>query len=305
MSIEQTEYEFPDEVAAKTAKATPEVEIEVVDDTPEVDRGRKPMDTPPTEPTDEELASYSESVRSRFKHFTKGYHEERRAKEAAQREKEEALRFAQALVDENNRLKGTVNQGQEVLLEQAKKTVSGEIAAAMAKLKAAKDAFDVDGEIEAQRELFAAQLKEDRVNNFKPAPLQQTQAVVKPAATASAVTDQNLLEWQERNDWFGKNRKMTAYALGVHEDIVAEGVAVGSAEYYRRLDADLQERFPDVVRTSKEPALQRAPNVVAPATRSTAPKKIVLTPSQVNIAKRLGVPLELYASKVAEQRKQS
>lgn len=305
MSIEQTEYEFPDEVAAKTAKATPEVEIEVVDDTPEVDRGRKPMDTPPTEPTDEELASYSESVRSRFKHFTKGYHEERRAKEAAQREKEEALRFAQALVDENNRLKGTVNQGQEVLLEQAKKTVSGEIAAAMAKLKAAKDAFDVDGEIEAQRELFAAQLKEDRVNNFKPAPLQQTQAVVKPAATASVVTDQNLLEWQERNDWFGKNRKMTAYALGVHEDIVAEGVAVGSAEYYRRLDADLQERFPDVVRTSKEPALQRAPNVVAPATRSTAPKKIVLTPSQVNIAKRLGVPLELYASKVAEQRKQS
>lgn len=305
MTMEQTAYEFPDEVAAKTAKAAPEVEIEVVDDTPEVDRGRKPMDTPPTEPTDEELASYSESVRSRFKHFTKGYHEERRAKEAAQREKEEALRFAQALVDENNRLKGTVNQGQEVLLEQAKKTVSGEIAAAMAKLKAAKDAFDVDGEIEAQRELFAAQLKEDRVNNFKPAPLQQTQAVVKPAATASAVTDQNLLEWQERNDWFGKNRKMTAYALGVHEDIVAEGVAVGSAEYYRRLDADLQERFPDVVRTSKEPALQRAPNVVAPATRSTAPKKIVLTPSQVNIAKRLGVPLELYASKVAEQRKQS
>jgi hypothetical protein len=208
------------------------------------------------------------------------------------------------LVDENNRLKGSVNKGQEVLLEQAKKTVDNEIATATAKLRAAKDAFDVEAEIEAQRELFAAQIKADRVNNFKPTPLQPTQHAVKtPETSQETVTDPNLLAWQERNEWFGKNRKMTAYALGVHEDIVAEGVAVGSTEYYRRLDADLQERFPDIVKPSKDAQPSRSANVVAPATRSTAPKKIVLTPSQVNIAKRLGVPLELYARKVAEQRK--
>jgi len=157
--------------------------------------------------------------------------------------------------------------------------------------------------LKAAVDKFAAQIKADRVNNFKPTPLQPTQNVVQPGQPAqnAQVTDPNLLAWQERNDWFGKNRKMTAYALGVHEDIVGDGVPVGSNEYYKRLDADLQERFPDVVKADAGDApTRRAGNVVAPATRSTAPKKIVLTQTQVSLAKRLGVPLELYARKAAE-----
>lgn len=303
MPMDKIEYEFPDEVEAKGKPVDGAPEVEIVDDTPEADRGRAPMSAAPVEPSDEEMASYSESVRSRFKHFTKGYHEERRAKEAAAREKDEALRFAQAVVEENNRLKGSLNQGQTTLIEQAKKTVGNEVAEAKRKLKEAKDAYDTDAEIAAQEELFAAQIKEDRVNNFKPTPLQPTQNVVQPGQPAqnAQVTDPNLLAWQERNDWFGKNRKMTAYALGVHEDIVGDGVPVGSNEYYKRLDADLQERFPDVVKADAGDApTRRAGNVVAPATRSTAPKKIVLTQTQVSLAKRLGVPLELYARKVAE-----
>lgn len=303
MPMDKIEYEFPDEVEAKSKPAAEAPEVEIVDDTPEADRGRAPMTAAPVEPSEEEMASYSESVRSRFKHFTKGYHEERRAKEAAAREKEEALRFAQAVVEENNRLKGSLNQGQATLIEQAKKTIGSEVAEAKRKLKEAKDAYDTDAEIAAQEELFAAQIKADRVNNFKPTPLQPTQNVVQPGQPAqnAQVTDPNLLAWQERNDWFGKNRKMTAYALGVHEDIVGDGVPVGSTEYYKRLDADLQERFPDVVKADAGDAPpRRAGNVVAPATRSTAPKKIVLTQTQVSLAKRLGVPLELYARKVAE-----
>ncbi len=309
MPFEKTEFTFPDEQSVKPEKVVvgakmeddDKPEIEIVDDTPAADRNRAPMTTAPTEPTAEEMESYSESVRGRIKHFTKGYHEERRAKEAAEREKEAAITFAQALVEENNKLKGSVNQGQAVLLEQAKKTVSAEIAEATRKLKEAKDAFDSDAEIAAQKELFAAQLREDRVNNFKPTPLQPTQAAVQtqqPAQNAQ-VTDPNLLAWQEHNTWFGKNRKMTAYALGVHEDIVGDGVPVGSAEYYKRLDTDLQERFPDVVKPRADATSQRQGNVVASATRSTAPKKIVLTPSQVSLAKRLGLPLEAYAKQVA------
>jgi hypothetical protein len=98
---------------------------------------------------------------------------------------------------------------------------------------------------------------------------------------------------------------MTAYALGVHEDLIADGIPAGSKEYYRRIDAEMQERFADVFGSEKTGDAQTPPakktNVVAPATRSTAPRKVVLTKTQVEIAKRLGVPLELYARKVAEE----
>ena len=112
--IEKTEFEFPDEKEENLRKGgkvvTPEEdekpEIEVVDDTPEEDRYRTPMKEAPQDPTEEELATYSESVKNRFKHFTKGYHEERRAKESAEREKDEALKLAQAMFEENKKLKG-------------------------------------------------------------------------------------------------------------------------------------------------------------------------------------------------------
>src|SRR5210317_195582 len=100
-------------------------EIEVVDDTPKADRNRKPSD-PPEDVTDEELEDYSEKVRKRIQHFSKGYHDERRAKETALRERQELERLAQQLVDENKQLKGTVDKNQEILLEQAKRTAAGE-----------------------------------------------------------------------------------------------------------------------------------------------------------------------------------
>jgi hypothetical protein len=313
--IEKTEFEFPDEVEQENprkggAVVEPEAaepDIEVVDDTPEQDRNRRPMTTPPTEPSAEELEGYSESVKQRFKHFTKGYHEERRAKEAAQREKDEALRIAEQLVEENKKLKGSLSQGQNALLEQAKKTVAQEVEQAKAKYKAALEAFDTDATVAAQQALWAAQTKADRVNNFKPAPLQEEKSAVQleQLKQSAPSVDSNLLAWQERNTWFGSNKRMTAYALGLHDELLAEGVSAGSQEYYKRIDEDLQQRFPDQfgAKESAEATTSQRPksNVVAPATRSTAPKKIVLTQSQVNVAKRLGVPLELYARKVAEE----
>ena len=313
---EKDEFKFPDEAESKDAKADDKIdfeiegesapEIEVVDDTPPEDRGRKPMAEPPKEVTDDELAKYDESVQKRIKHFTKGYHEERRAKETAEREREEALKLAQAVLEENKKLKGSVNQNQTALLEQAKKVVTNEVEAAKRMYKEAYESGDSDKLVEAQEALTAAKIRADKVNNFKPAPLQEEETPVQitQQPTRAAPVDEKLLAWQDQNQWFGSNKRMTAYALGLHEDLVSEGIPSGSDEYYRRINADIRERFSDQfgAEESVDAKPQRTKsNVVAPATRSTAPKKIVLTQTQVNLAKRLGVPLELYARKVAEE----
>jgi len=314
MTMEQTEFEFPDEATENPRKGGAVVEpeddkpeVEVIDDTPAEDRNRKPMEEPPKEVTDEELAKYDESVQKRIKHFTKGYHEERRAKESALREREEALRLAQSVVEENKKLKGSLSQGQNALLEQAKKNIAHEVEAARAKYKAAYESGDSDALVAAQEEMTTVKMKAERVNNFKPAPLQEEKFDVQPTQQVNQVqkVDPELASWQDRNTWFGPNKRLTAYALGVHEDLIADGIPAGSKEYYRRIDAEMRERFSDVFGSEKTEDAQTSPakktNVVAPATRSTAPRKVVLTKTQVEIAKRLGVPLELYARKVAEE----
>ena len=264
------------------------------------------MTSTPVDPTDEELATYSDSVKSRFKHFTKGYHDERRAKEAAVREKEEALRIAKSVFEENQRLKGSVNQNQSALLEQAKRVVGGEIEEAKRQYKEAYEAGDSDKLLEAQEALTNAKIRADKVNNFRPTPLQveETPVQIEQPFKQAAPVDDKLLAWQDKNQWFGKNKRMTSYALGLHEELVEQGIQIGSADYYKYIDADIQERFPDQVGAgeSADAKSQRPKtNVVSPATRSTAPRKIVLTTTQVNLAKRLGLTNEQYAREVAKE----
>lgn len=311
--IEKIEFEFPDEkeekrttVKGRAEEESDEPEIEIVDDTPEQDRNRSKMVEPPKEFAEDELNKYDESVQKRIKHFTKGYHEERRAKESVQREKDEALRFAQSLVDENKRLKGSVSQGQAALIEQAKKVVANELEKAKQQYKDAYEAGDSSAMVDAQENLTSVKMKSERVNNFKPAPLQSEEADVQTQQPKykEPPIDEKLSNWQEKNPWFGKNKRMSAYALGLHEDLTEEGITTGSDEYYRRIDADMKNRFSEQFGAEEnvdaKPQRTKS-NVVAPATRSTAPRKIVLTQTQVNLAKRLGVPLELYARKVAEE----
>jgi len=310
--MEKVEFEFPDadEVnprAGGKVVAAEDDSIEIVDDTPEEDRGRTPMAEPPKELTEDELNQYDAGVRKRIQHFTKGYHEERRAKEAAQREREEAIRAAQVIADENKKLKGSLSQGQTALLEQAKKTVEYEMQAAERKYREAYEAGDTEALLAAQRELTRVTLDTEKVNNFVPNSLQDSKDDVQTThQQAAAPVDPKFQAWQSQNNWFGANRKMTAYAFALHEDLVQnERISPCSDDYYRRIDAEMRERFPDQFESEKstDAPTQRAPksNVVAPATRSTAPKKVVLTKSQVEIAKRLGVPLELYARKVADE----
>jgi hypothetical protein len=305
--MDKDEFKFPDETQVASSTDETEIEIEVVDDTPEDDRGRKPMKEAPAEVTDEELAQYSDGVKKRIQHFSKGYHEERRAKESALREREEALRVAQTLAEENKKLQTSLGQGQQALLEQAKKVVATELEDAKRAYKQAYESGDADKVLEAQEALTSAKIKADKVANFKPAPLQKEETPVKPETTATKQPEQINLDtkaraWYEANPWFGSNQRMTKLAMLVHDELVSSGVDPTSDEYYNRINTEVRETFPRAFSSDKS----KKTTVVAPATRSTAPKKIVLTQSQVNIAKRLGVPLERYARQVAEDmRKQN
>ena len=278
----------------------PEVEIEIVDDTPPKDRGRKPSD-PPDDPTDEELEGYSEKVLKRMSHLTKGYHDERRAKETAHREKEEAIRYAQQILEENKTLKGTVGKNQEVLLEQAKRATANEVEQAKAQYKLAYESGDSDAVVAAQDDLTAAKIKADRINNFRLPTVQAPEVEVQRQQNAPQV-DEKAVNWQQKNSWFGSDDEMTSFALGLHQKLVKQGLDPRSDEYYEKINSRMRQVFPDEFDADEEVEVEKPrqkSNVVAPATRSTAPKKIVLTPSSVALAKRLGVPLEEYAKQVA------
>jgi len=303
-----SEFKFPDEIEKEKPvedKVEYEVEgetrVEVVDDTPEADRNRSPMKDAPAEVTDDELAQYSEGVKKRIQHFSKGYHEERRAKEAALREREEAIRLAQNLVEENKKLQGSLGQGQQALLEQAKKVVANEVEQAKAKYKQAYESGDSDALVSAQEELTAAKIKAERVNNFRPAVAKPEEPVVQPAPRAEPQVDSKALAWRDSNPWFGSDDEMTAVALTVHRKLVESGVSTNSDEYYEKINSRVRQLFPDAFTSERKRS-----SVVTPATRSTAPRKIVLTQTQVQLANRLGVPLEVYARSVAdEMRKQN
>jgi len=283
-----------------------DLEIEVEDDTPPEDRGRKPSE-PPKEVTDDELENYSEKVKSRIKHFSKGYHDERRAKEAALREREALEAYAKQLVEENQRLTGTVSKSQSALLEQAKKSVAAELETAKRRYKEAYESGDSDAIVEAQDAIATARIRADKVANFKPAPLQTKETTVKvpqqPIET-QAVRDERAVSWAEENPWFGSDDEMTAFALGLDSKLKKSGVDPQSDEYYEKINSRMRQVFPDQFDDGieDEPAStqRKSSNVVAPATRSTGPKKIRLTQSQIAIAKKLGVPLETYAKQAAE-----
>lgn len=309
--IDKTEFTFPDEAEEKQSRAGSKVvetepEVEIVDDTPEQDRGRKPMAEAPKDVTDEELSKYDESVRKRIQHFTKGYHEERRAKETALREKDEAFRLAQQIVEENKKLKGSLSTNQNALLEQAKRSVASDMEEARRKYKTAYESGDSEALVSAQEEMTSVKLKADKINSFRPAPLQEEENVVQPRQQVyqEQPVDPKLVSWKDENQWFGQNKRMTAYALGLHEDLINEGIPAGTEEYYRRINSDIRERFSDQFESGKQADAQtpsKASNNVAPATRSTAPKKIVLTKTQVDLAKRLGLTNEQYARAVAAE----
>ena len=304
-------FKFPDEDDTSDVEIKAEgdaLEIEIVDDTPEPDRNRKPLDREVAEPTEDELESYSDKVKSRIKELTHAKHDARRAKEAAEREREEALRVAQRLIDENKRLKEYVTTGEKHFAETAKSAADSSLDLAKRRYKEAYESGDADAIIAAQEAMTEAKLRAEAVKNFKPATLQSEETEVQlPQTPPQPSLDEKTQRWMAKNQWFGAPgyEDVTAYSLGLHKKLVGSGIDPRSDAYYAQIDARLKERFPEIVGGDAESdkpepprGLKKPPTVVAPATRSTGAKKIQLTASQVALAKRLNLTPQQYAAEL-------
>jgi len=319
-------YEFPDEKAEKAA-AEEKFEVEIEDDTPAQDRGRKPMKEPVEDPTEDELATYDEKVQARIKKFTRGYHDERRAKEEALREREAAENFAKQVYSENKRLQQQLSNGSKVYIEQSQSTAQLELDSAKKRYKEAYESGDVDAITDAQAEIAKATLRIDKASGLRPIEVEerefQTAQPEKPNLTP------RTKKWVERNnDWWGVDEEMTMSAMGIDRKLQKEYGAdyVGTEEYFQTIDKTMRKRFPEHFESEQsyeeddpppkkrasepeeeyEDTPRRAPRItspVAPASRSTPPSRIRLKASEAATARRLGVPIEEYARQVALLRK--
>lgn len=310
--FEKTEFKFPHE--NEEGNQEEKIEIEIVEEASAKDEDEAPRKPPidpdkvnMAEPTDEELDKYEESVRKRLKKFSKGYHDERRRAEAAEQEREDAILFARQVAEENKKLKDSLGANTTLLVGSVKAKAETDLETAKKRYKTAYENADSDELVAAQEALVAAKLQLDRVNNFKPA-LQEKETPVQdePRFSPKPKADQKAIAWQKQNSWFGEDEEMTSLALGMHEKMVKQGVDPTSDEYYEALDKNMRKRFPEKFEDSEEVEITPKPrakpsSVVAPATRSTAPKKVRLEPRQVQMAKRLGVPLDLYAQYVVKE----
>jgi len=310
------EFKFPHETEAsdKPEQVVEDaLEIQIEDDTPPEDRGRKPLPKEVVEELDkDDLEDYSEKVKKRLSQMKKVWHDERREKERAFREREEALRFAQSREEENKQLRQKVTLGQRAYVEEAAKSAANSVVSAKEQLKQAYESGDADKITEAQEALTDAKMRVKEVERFKPTLQkqesggQQNQQVKAPDQVAAPMPDKRAEEWRNRNTWFGADEEMTALALGLHEKLVKSGVDPRSDDYYSKIDQTMRKRFPESFEDDAEqtteaapkqerPRAQKAANVVAPVTRGTAPRQVRLTPTQVAIAKKLGLSNEQYA----------
>jgi hypothetical protein len=306
--FEKDEFKFPDEmendnsVVITNPKDNIEIEIEIEDDTPPEDRNRRPpMSKEKIEELEkDELTQYTEDVRSKFSQMKKAMHDERRAKEQAVREHNEAIELAQQLLAERNKFKQIVERGEKSYVDTIQHSANLELQMAKRSYKEAYESGDVDAMTEAQHLLNNASMKVRETQNFRITPLQERENEVQiqqRSVQQPPPPDNKAIAWQERNSWFGQDEEMTATAYGLHEKLKNSGVVPGSDRYYAELDKTIRRRFPENFEeeaVSPEP-VKKSSTVVAPATRSTSSQRIRLKQSELNLAKRLGLTPEQYA----------
>jgi len=291
--VEVVEEESEDKVEAVEEKA--EDKVEVVEEKVE-------------EPSDE-LETYSKNVQNRIKKQTAKYHQEKR-------DKEEAQRLAETLLQENNNLKAQNKQLDSGYLNQYGAKVEAQMNAARQAYKEAYESGDSDAVVKAQEFLSRATIDSDRYNVAKQradqrlsveqaqpeqsqqAPVQQQQAAPPPPQE-----DPKARSWAEKNTWFGQDEVMTYAAFGIHRKMVEEeGFDPMSDEYYNEVDRRLLSEFPTKLGVKKTGGSTQVAPAGSSASRSTKKgrRTVTLTPSQVAMAKKLNVPLEEYAKYVKD-----
>ena len=247
-----------------------------------------------------EEEEYSQSVKKRIDKLTFKIRE-------AERQKEEALKYANSIKSERDELKGKITKVDEGYINEYSARVKSEMDKAQSVLQSAINAGDVKAQVEAQKAIARLAIEEERANssikqresikeNIKNNPPQ-----AQPQAQPKSQPDPKAEAWAEKNEWFGKDEAMTFTALSIHKKLLQEeGFDGKTDEYYNELDKRIKKEFPHKFEDKNKGS--RPVQAVASANRSTkAGRKVVrLTPSQIAIAKRLGVPLEEYAKHVKE-----
>jgi hypothetical protein len=320
------EFELPDPDKEDAATEDAKFEVEIEDDTPLEDQRRKPMKEPVEDPTEDELSSYDEKVQARIKKFTRGYHDERRAKEEAFREREAAETFAKQVFEENKRLQQQLSTGSKAFIETSKGAAEVELEAAEKAYKQAYEDGNSEALVAAQKAITKASIKLDRATDMRPIEVEDREFKAPPPAEPDKPRlTPRTQKWVDKNsDWWGVDDEMTMSAMGLDKRLQREYGPdyVGTEEYFQTIDKTMRKRFPEHFedaqsqeddepppRKRAEPVYeedepprraQKITNVVAPASRSTPPNRIKLKASEAAIARRLGVPIEEYAKQVAQ-----
>jgi len=311
--MDQVEYKFPDEIE-ETNKGKPEdnnddIQIEIEDDTPPQDRGRRPSEPEFVEQLDkDELDEYSEAAKQKIAGFRKVFHDERRRADQAEREQQEAIAVAKKLLQENQNLKSKVTSSEQFALDSYMTSADREMQMAKKEYREAYDAGDSEKLVDAQEKMTAAKIKADRaalINEQRSLQKEEVDVQI-PQQRQQPTRDPRAETWRERNSWFGQDDEMTSLALGLHEKLVKNhGMAYATTdEYYKRIDETMRKRFPENFESDEDdkPANRTKPStVVASANRSTSSKKIRLTTSQQAIAKKLGLTNEQYARELIKE----
>jgi len=290
----------------------PAVELEVIDDTPPGDRNRKPLPEGEAEPTEEEMEQYSESVKRRIAKMKHGIHDERRAKEAAARERDEAIAVAQRILAEKNALESKYSLGEDAFISQSKEKTDMAMANAKREYKAAYDIGDADAMADAQEKISTIALERKQAEEWsrqsaqrkeiarqEPAPVVQSPQQYQSKAPEP---DDDAQAWASKNKWFGQDEEMTAFAYGVHDKLTKSGIdpAADSDEYYKKLNARMREVFPGY-EWGDAPKKKSPTSVVAPVNRtSKTATRVTLTQSQVAVARRMGITPLQYATELAK-----
>jgi hypothetical protein len=321
------EFELPDPDKEDIAAEDEKFEVEIEDDTPPEDRRRKPMKEPVEDPTEDELSSYDEKVQARIKKFTRGYHDERRAKEEAFREREAAETFAKQVFEENKRLQQQLSTGSKAFIETSKGAAEIELEAAEKAYKQAYEDGNSEALVSAQKAITKASIKLDRATDMRPIEVEDREFKAPlPVEPDKPRLTPRTQKWVDKNsDWWGVDDEMTMSAMGLDKRLQREYGPdyVGTEEYFQTIDKTMRKRFPEhfedaqsneddtppprkrvsePVDEDDEPPrrAQKFTSVVAPASRSTPPNRIKLKASEAAIARRLGVPIEEYAKQVAQ-----
>jgi hypothetical protein len=316
----EDDYKFPDEIenetpAPEVEAEEPKIEIEVEDDRPiEDQKNATPLpETIVKEVEEDNLEEYSKEAKQRLLQMKKLINDERRAKEQALREQEEAVRVAQSLLDETKKLKSRLSDGEKVYVSTAKENVTRELEAAKKAYKEAYDSGNSDLLVEAQEKLTEAKMKANEIERYKPqydeSALQNSENEVQiPQSSQQSRLDPKTQSWLDKNSWYGVDEDMSFLAMGIHKRLERDGVPTGSDHYWNVIDTEMRKRFPEKFQaetTETKDSAKKPATVVAPATRSTSPKKIRLTQTQLALAKKFKLSPEQYAMELTKLESQN